>query len=126
MGDYASAISLTAVAKLDDRVRQDSSVAERRAALVVQCARDLLAGRAPVSGDLHLPMSVTEFERALRERYGSVHPDLVYRTDSTLERARLERRQFPQLPKVVLRQGAPRRTDRAAAQSGQQSEPGHG
>ena len=115
MGDYASAIGLTAMAKLGNGVSGPLSVAQRRAELVVQCARDLLAGRAPTQGDLHLPLSVNEFERALRERYGSSHPELVYRTDSTLERARLERRQFPHLPKVVLRQGAPRRSERAPA-----------
>jgi hypothetical protein len=100
-------------------------VAERRAQLVIQCARDLLGERAPATGDLHLPLSVTEFERALRERYGGLHPDLVYRTDSTLERARLERRQFPHLPKVVLRQGAPRRADRAPPRISQESDPGY-
>lgn len=112
MGDDASAISRGAMAKLGNGGLRPGSVAQRRAELVVQCARDLLADRAPTQGDLHLPLSVTEFERALRERYGSTHPDLVYRTDSTLERARLERRPFPELPKVILRQGAPRRSER--------------
>jgi hypothetical protein len=125
MGDYASAISLAAMAKLGVDGIQGTSVAERRAALVVQCARDLLADRAPANGDLHLPLSVTEFERALRERYGSTHPDLVYRTDSTLERARLERRQYPHLPKVVLRQGAPRRADRTPLRLTAGSDPRH-
>jgi hypothetical protein len=125
MGDYASAIGLPAAAKLGGDGIQGISVAERRAALVVQCARDLLGGRAATDGDLHLPLSVTEFERALRERYGATHPDLVYRTDSTLERARLERRQFPHLPKVVLRQGAPRRADRAAPRFSAGSDPRH-
>lgn len=125
MGDYASAMSLTAMAKLEVEGVPGASVAERRAALVVQCARDLLGDRAPASGDLHLSLSVTEFERALRERYGATHPDLVYRTDSTLERARLERRQFPHLPKVVLRQGAPRRADRSTLRFNAGSDPRH-
>ncbi len=125
MGDYAGAISLAAVAKFGNGAISHSSVAERRAQLVVQCARDLLGEAAPSSGDLHLPLSVIEFERALRDRYGVAHPDLVYRTDSTLERARLERRQFPHLPKVVLRQGAPRRADRVPQRVSQASDPGH-
>jgi hypothetical protein len=114
MGDAASATTFTGMAKLGDGTQRPNSVALRRAELVVQCARDLLAERAPAQGDLHLPLSVTEFERALRERYGTTHPELVYRTDSTLERARLERRPFPSLPKVILRQGAPRRSERPA------------
>jgi len=125
MGDYASAISHVAVAKLGDGGIRHASVAERRAQLVVRCARDLLGDRAPVTGDLQLQLSVNEFERALRERYGNQHPDLVYRTDSTLERARLERRQFPHLPKVVLRQGAPRRADRLQSRLNQGSDPGY-
>ena len=124
-GDYASASGHPAVAKLGDGGLQGSSIAERRAALVVRCARELLGDRAPTSGDLHLPLSVTEFEQVLRERYGSAHPDLVYRTDSTLERARLERRSFPHLPKVVLRQGAPRRAERGRPHFTPESDPGH-
>ena len=125
MGEYASGISLTAGAQVGNGGTLHSSVAERRAQLVVQCARDLLGPQAPASGDLHLSLSVTEFERALRDRYGVAHPELVYRTDSTLERARLERRQFPQLPKVVLRQGAPRRADRVLRRVDETSDPGH-
>jgi hypothetical protein len=118
MGEDASAIRNDAMAKLGDGNPRLISVAQRRAELVIQCARELLAGRAPAQGDLHLPLSVNEFERALRERYGTTHPELVYRTDSTLERARLERRPFPDLPKVILRQGAPRRSERAAVARG--------
>lgn len=83
-------------------------VSERRARLVVQCACELL-GVDPMtaSGDLHLTLSVQEFERALRERYAVTHPQLIYRTDSTLERARLERARLPRLPRVILRRGAP-------------------
>ena len=84
------------------------SVSERRARLVVQCACELLGvDPATVSGDLHLMLSVEEFERALRERYALTHPQLIYRTDSTLERARLERARLPPLPRVILRRGAP-------------------
>jgi len=84
------------------------SVSERRARLVVQCACELLGvDPATVSSDLHLALSVEEFERALRERYAVTHPQLIYRTDSTLERARLERARLPRLPRVILRRGAP-------------------
>jgi hypothetical protein len=86
------------------------SVAERRARLVIQCACDLQGiAAADVNGDLRLPISVAEFESELRRRYSASHPDLIYRTDSTLERARLERTRFPHLPRVILRRGAPPR-----------------
>ena len=83
-------------------------VSERRARLVVQCACELLGvDPATASGDLRLTLSVLEFELALRERYAVTHPQLIYRTDSTLERARLERARLPRLPRVILRRGAP-------------------
>lgn len=86
------------------------SVAERRARLVIQCACDLQGiEAAAATTDLHLPISVAEFESELRSRYALSHPDLIYRTDSTLERARLERSRFPHLPRVILRRGAPPR-----------------
>jgi hypothetical protein len=95
-----------------------SSVAERRAKLVVQCACELLGIEAArASSELHLPLSVVEFETELRNRFGAAHPDLVFRTDSTLERARLDRRGLGGIPKVVLRQGAPRRDDRRFARA---------
>jgi len=85
-------------------------VSERRARLVVRCACELLGlDPATVQADLHLPLSVTEFENELRARFALSHPDLVYRTDSTTERARLDRSRLPGLPRVVLRQGAPPR-----------------
>ena len=86
------------------------STAERRARLVVACACDIL-GLDPgaISGEIRLPLSVEEFEQALRQRYALTHPELVFRTDSTLERARLERRGLESIPRVILRQGAPRR-----------------
>jgi hypothetical protein len=85
-------------------------VSERRARLVVQCACELL-GVDPdtAAGDLHLTLSVQEFEQQLRGRYAASHPQLIYRTDSTLERARLERGRLPRLPRVILRRGAPPR-----------------
>jgi hypothetical protein len=95
-------------------------VAARRACLVVQCACELLGirpGEAPAI--LQLQLSVAEFESELRNRFGAAHPDLVFRTDSTLERARLDRRQMPEVPKVILRQGAPRREESSGDRSAQ-------
>ncbi len=85
-------------------------VSERRARLVVQCACELL-GIDPVSAaqDLQLGLSVQEFAGELRRRFTVTHPELIYRTDSTLERARLERARLPWLPRVILRRGAPPR-----------------
>ncbi len=87
-----------------------SSTTERRARLVVTCACEIL-GLDPgaQTGEIHLSLSVEEFERELRRRYALTHPDLVFRTDSTLERARLERRGLGSIPRVILRQGAARR-----------------
>jgi hypothetical protein len=110
MGDDASANGKAAVlAKLRGDSPKRISIAERRAALVVQCAQELPGACTAATGDIHLPLSVNEFETALRTRFGSSHPELVFRTDSTLERARLEREGLEHLPRVVLRQGAPRR-----------------
>ena len=95
-----------------------TSVAERRARLVVQCACELLGiDPAQATAELHLALSVVEFEAELRNRFGAAHPDLVFRTDSTLERARLDRRGLEDIPKVVLRQGAPRRDERLSERS---------
>ncbi len=86
-------------------------VSERRARLMVRCACELLGlDETSATGDLQLPMSVTEFENELRARYAATHPDLVYRTDSTTERARLDRSRLPGLARVILRQGAPPRS----------------
>ncbi len=90
-------------------------MAERRARLVVQCACELLGISVAKAGEeLRLPLSVDEFATELHRRYAATHPTLIYRTDSTLERARLARAQFPELPRVVLRQGAPPRDARPA------------
>lgn len=103
------------------------SIAQRRAELVVRCACDVLGlATVPVEPVLHLPLCVQEFEQELRRRYGHTHPELVFRTESTTERARLERRPGNTLPKVMLRQGAPVRSERrrteAANDSGNWSE----
>ena len=85
-------------------------IADRRAQLVVQCGCELLGLQTvPDVEALQLPLSVAEFQTDLRTQYAARHPELVCRSDSTLERARLERRRLPTLPRVLLRQGAPRR-----------------
>lgn len=89
-------------------------MSERRARLVVQCACELLGiDPASVATDLRLALSVDEFAQELRRRYAVMHPELIYRTDSTLERARLERSRLPRLPRVILRRGAPPKGARA-------------
>jgi hypothetical protein len=90
--------------------RKRPSVAERRARLVVQCAKDLLAGKQPTQecSCLRLDMSVREFEQELHRRYALLHPDLVLRSEASIERARLMRESLEGLPRVQLRLGAPR------------------
>jgi hypothetical protein len=81
---------------------------ESRARLVVQCALELLGKRADeVQGDIHLSISVVDFSSEFRRRYAGSHPDLAFRTAATFERARLDRRRLPDLPRVILRQGPP-------------------
>jgi acyl-coenzyme A synthetase/AMP-(fatty) acid ligase len=110
MGGDASANGVNAaVAKLRSDRYKRVSIAERRAKLVAQCALELPGAMVASTGEIHVPMSVIEFEQALRARFAASHPELVFRTDSTLERARLERQGMEQIPRVVLRQGAPRR-----------------
>jgi hypothetical protein len=110
MGDDASANGYAAgLAKLRQERIKRVSIAERRATLVAQCAMELPGASTASTGEIHLPLSVLEFEQAIRARYGASHPELVFRTDSTLERARLERDGLEHIPRVVLRQGAPRR-----------------
>lgn len=84
------------------------SITESRARLVVRCAVELLGiDEQPRHGELRLPLSVGEFSAELRRCYGKSHPELVLRSDSALERARLCRSGLDGLPKVVLRMGAP-------------------
>ena len=81
---------------------------ESRARMVVQCALDILGKRPEdFAGDIHLPISVAEFSNEFRRRYAGSHPDLAFRTAATFERARLDRRRMPDLPRVILRQGPP-------------------
>jgi hypothetical protein len=88
--------------------RQHGSPFLSRARLVVQCALEILGQRADeVHGDIHLSMSVADFSAEFRRRYATSHPDLAFRTEATFERARLDRRRLPDLPRVILRQGPP-------------------
>ena len=81
--------------------------------LAVEFARQLL-GEPESTGaqPLVLCLRVGEFDLLFRERYARRFPDLVHRSQSSLERARLERRNLPHLPRVILKQGAPRKQDR--------------
>jgi hypothetical protein len=84
---------------------------ERRARLVVQFAQELSGQPASVAGaDIRLPLSAAEFQRELVRRYGDRYPDLAFRSEATVERARLQRKKLPGLPRVILRQGPPPRS----------------
>ena len=88
--------------------RRRSSIAQRRAELVVQCACEILGCSLEKQAQaLQLQLTVKEFERELRDRYGAAFPDLVMRSDSAIERARLNRSGLGGLPQVLLRMGAP-------------------
>jgi hypothetical protein len=89
---------------------------ESRARLVVKCALDIL-GKHPdeTVGDIHLPISVAQFGAEFRRRYAISHPELAFRTAATFERARLDRRRLPDLPRVILRQGPPPQSQRVSA-----------
>jgi hypothetical protein len=85
----------------------------RRALLIIHCARELPgASICPETGQINLKLSARQFEAELRRRYGKSHPDLVFRADSTFERARLDRHRYKDLPRVVLRQGPPPKSER--------------
>ena len=90
----------------------------RRALLMIQCARELPGAKiCPQTGQINLDLSTRQFELELRRRYGRSHPDLVFRADSTFERARLDRHRYKDLPRVVLRQGPPPKSERPSYES---------
>lgn len=92
--------------------KRRNSPFERRAQLMVECALLILGKtREQCLGDLYVPLSVAQFTRELRRRYAVLHPELIFRTDATFERARLDRKRLPHLPRVVLRQGPPPRSE---------------
>jgi hypothetical protein len=94
---------------------------ELRARLVVECALDLLGQRADeVHGDIRLQISVAAFSSEFRRRYAVSHPELAFRTEATFERARLDRRRLPDLPRVILRQGPPPMSQRHGVQPSQE------
>jgi hypothetical protein len=73
---------------------------------MVTCACELTGiDPAEATGDFRLPLSAAEFETELRARFGTSHPELVYRTEVTIQRARLNRSQLPGLPRVILSNG---------------------
>jgi hypothetical protein len=81
-------------------------VAARRAVMVVRCACEILGlPTIPTEPALHLDLSVRGFAAEIERRYGVSHPKLVFRSDSAMERARLDRQRCPELPKVLLRRG---------------------
>jgi len=94
----------------------NESISWQRAQLVVRCACDILGLKeVPAKPDLRLNLTVEEFGEELVRRYAATHPMLVFRTESSIERARLERRFKEFLPKVHLRQGAPPRNSARGA-----------
>lgn len=87
-----------------------AGTAKLRAELVVQFACELLgAATAPDGGQLKLELTVAQFQQALQARYGTQFPRLVYCDEDSIERARLDRSRFAEIPKVMLRRGAPPR-----------------
>ncbi len=102
---------------MDSNDESGLGIGLRRARLVVRCATEAIGLETHQSSEpLQLQLSAVEFESLLQSRYGDMHPELVFRTESSIERARLDRTRWPELPKVLLRQGAPpgrRSTDRS-------------
>ncbi len=87
-----------------------AGTAKQRAELVVRFACELLGlENAPPGGQLKLELTVAQLQQTLQARYGTQYPRLVYCDEDSIERARLDRTRFPELPKVMLRRGAPRR-----------------
>ena len=87
-----------------------AGTARQRAELVTRFACEVLGLEAvPPGGVLQLDLTVVQLQQALQERYGTQFPRLVYCDEDSIERARLDRKRFAELPKVMLRRGAPRR-----------------
>jgi hypothetical protein len=94
-------------ATASDAPRKRSRV-ERRAELVVSVARQIL-GIAPDDARmlLELTYNTDEFEKVLHQHCPPADRVLLSCNRDTLKLARLDRTQRPDLPKVVLRSGAP-------------------
>ena len=87
-----------------------AGTARLRAELGVSFACELLgAGNASDGVELKLELTVAQFQQALQTRYGTQFPRLVFCDEDSIERARLDRSRFTEIPKVMLRRGAPRR-----------------
>jgi hypothetical protein len=114
--DLAHARELEKLAKLlprESAVKGRVSVERMRAELVVEFARELLdQGIGEIRDrDIYLPMKSAEFFARLVKAKGATARRLVeHKSAQVLERARLDRTQFPDLPKVVLAAGKPRST----------------
>jgi hypothetical protein len=83
----------------------------RRAQLMVWCAQEILGAACPTNApSLQLNLSVQEFQVELLKRSARSHPELALRSESSIERARLERSDdMKDIPRVILRKGAPRK-----------------
>ncbi|MFO1265507.1 MAG: hypothetical protein U1F67_01075 [Rubrivivax sp.] len=93
-----------------------AGTAKLRAELVVRFACELLGAEiTPDGGELRLELTVAQFQQALQARYGTQFPRLVFCDEDSIERARLDRKRFAEIPKVMLRRGAPRPRDAARA-----------
>lgn len=92
-----------------------AGTARQRAELVARFACELLGLDGQMrdgqmrDGELKLELTVAQFQQALQARYGTLFPRLVYCDEDSIERARLDRSRFADVPKVKLRRGAPRR-----------------
>ena len=114
--DLAHASELEKLAKLLPRtttVKARVSIERMRAELVGEFARELVDQSVGEirNGDISLPMKSAEFFARLVKAKGAAARRLVeHKSAQVLERARLNRIQFPDLPKVVLAAGKPRST----------------
>ncbi|MCC7461028.1 MAG: hypothetical protein IT480_01060 [Gammaproteobacteria bacterium] len=87
-----------------------AGIAQLRAELVVRFACEQLGLESvPSAGVIRLDLTVAQFQQALQTRYGRQYPRLVFCDEDSIERARLVRVRFSEIPKVMLRRGAPRR-----------------
>jgi hypothetical protein len=110
----ARASELEKFAKLlppETAVKGRVSVERMRAELVVEFARELVdQGIGENRGEeIHLPLKSAEFFAQLVKARGAAARRLVAnKSRIVLERSRLDRAEFPDLPKVVLSRGKPR------------------
>jgi hypothetical protein len=92
-------------------IKHRVSIERTRAELVVEFARELVdEGVGEIRGaEIHLPLKSAEFFVRLVKAKGAAARHLVTNKSTiVLERSRLDRAEFPDLPKVVLSRGKPR------------------